>query len=113
MLELRESPKEVGHALAQTDLADKENLKPVCGRFADAPEAIESHAVGDLVELLRGNAHFDERSPRKFRRHCDGVGLFILILFASDEARIDDDVVFDTPPIELLAKDAVLVADVR
>ena len=54
MLELRESPKEVGHALAQTDLADKENLKPVFGRFRDALEAIQSHAVGDLVELLRG-----------------------------------------------------------
>jgi len=58
-----EGLKKIWDAFAKADLASEEDLEGVLRRFFGAGEVIETDAVGDDVDFIRGDAHLEERSP--------------------------------------------------
>jgi hypothetical protein len=60
VLEAREGLEEIGDAFAQTNLAGEEKFEGVLWRSFGGGEVVEADAVGDDVDLLRGDTHLQE-----------------------------------------------------
>ena len=80
-----EGLQQIRDAFAQADLSGEENLEAVGGRRLGWLEAVETHAVGDDVNLVGREAFGEERPPRDRRGNCDGVRLRVDRLFALDD----------------------------
>ncbi len=85
VLEAGEGLEEIGDAFAQADLTGEEDLEGVLRRVFGAGEVIEADAVGNDVDLFRGDSHCNEGTLGYGGGYGDGVGERVDLFFADGD----------------------------
>ena len=72
--ETSEGLKQIRDAFTEANESDEEDFEAVGRRLGGAGEVFEANTVGDNVDLVRGQAHFNEGARGEVGGYGDGVG---------------------------------------